>query len=399
MKNSDIIYQPDQVRSFVIMGGDNASSVESYLVSLLSAYNNLYTFIDKELVIRSPFVRDLAVELQEMGCPMRAIEAVEESKTIESVLEMCSWLMEKGADRDAVIVGIGGGMTTDMVGFAAGIYKRGVRFVNVPTTLLAMIDASLGGKAGVNFEKYKNMLGVIRQPLFTFIWPELLTTLPRRDFLSGAAEMLKTFMIEDNGNYRKAADMLSDMSCEFSHAAQTNGNDEKNTWTGILDKHRKVLSELIAAAAQIKAGIVSCDPFETGERRKLNLGHTFAHAIETLAQIDGGERFSTQGYPVESGGVTHGEAVAMGIVLAARLADRYFRKDTDDPTSLEAKVSTDLREAGIPCRCPYSVQEMAEVMKKDKKAQNGKIHFVLPRSIGNVETVELGVEDVCRLMA
>ena len=398
MNPQDIIYQPVPVKSFVIVGKDKISSAEQYLIGLLLTYKHLYAFIDKQLMMKSQIVRDLAVELQEIGCPMRAVEATEEAKTMDSVLEMCSWLMEKGADRDAVLVAIGGGITTDMVGFAAGIYKRGVRYVNVPSTLLAQVDAALGGKSGVNFEKYKNMLGVIRQPSITFIWPSLLTTLPRRDFLSGAAEMLKTFMIEDNGNYQKAADLFFDMSSEYSMEVLMNGKDEKKTWAGIMKKHMDTLCELIGAAANVKAGVVSRDPFEKEERRKLNLGHTFAHAIETLAQRDGGERFSNHDGASEIKGVTHGEAVAMGLVLAARLADRYFRKDKNDPTELEAKVSSDLWDADIPCYCPYTIEEMAETMKKDKKAEGGKIHFVLPKAVGDVKIVDLTVEEVIRLL-
>ena len=398
MNPQDIIYQPVPVKSFVIVGKDKISSAEQYLIGLLLTYKHLYAFIDKQLIMKSQIVRDLAVELQEIGCPMRAVEATEEAKTMDSVLEMCSWLMEKGADRDAVLVAIGGGITTDMVGFAAGIYKRGVRYVNVPSTLLAQVDAALGGKSGVNFEKYKNMLGVIRQPSITFIWPSLLTTLPRRDFLSGAAEMLKTFMIEDNGNYQKAADLFFDMSSEYNMEVLMNGRDEKKTWAGIMKKHMDTLCELIGAAANVKAGVVSRDPFEKEERRKLNLGHTFAHAIETLAQRDGGERFSNHDGASEIKGVTHGEAVAMGLVLAARLADRYFRKDKNDPTELEAKISNDLWDADIPCYCPYTVEEMAETMKKDKKAEGGKIHFVLPKAVGDVKIVDLTVEEVIRLL-
>ena len=399
MTPQDITYQPAPVKSFVIVGKDNISSAEKYLVGLLSTYRHLYAFIDKQLMMKSQIVRDLAVDLQEMGCPMRAVEATEEAKTMDSVLEMCSWLMEKGADRDAVLVAIGGGITTDMVGFTAGIYKRGVRFVTVPSTLLAQVDAAIGGKTGVNFEKYKNILGVISQPAITFIWPSLLATLPRRDFLSGAAEMLKTFMIEDGGNYRKAADLFFDMSSEYNMEVLMNGKDAKNTWTGIMNKHMDTLCELIGAAADVKAGVISRDPFEKDERRKLNLGHTFAHAIETLAQRDGGERFQDPDDPQQTHGVTHGEAVAKGLVLAARLADRYFRKDKNDPTELEGMVSNDLWDSDIPCYCPYTVEERAETMKKDKKAEGGKIHFVLPKSIGNVVTVELTVEEVCRLMA
>ena len=399
MKPQNITYQPEPVKSVVIVGKNRTSSAGNYLAGLLASYKHLYAFIDKQLMMKSQIVRDLAMDLQDMGCPMRTVEATEETKTMDSVLEMCSWLMEKGADRDAVLVAIGGGITTDMVGFTAGIYKRGVRYVNVPSTLLAQVDAALGGKTGVNLEKYKNILGVIRQPAITFVWPSLLTTLPRRDFLSGAAEMLKTFMIEDRGNYRKAADLFFDMSSEYNMEVLMYGKDGEKTWSVIMDKHMRTLCDLIGAAANVKAGVVSRDPFEKEERRKLNLGHTFAHAIETLAQRDGGERFQHPEDLQHPQGVTHGEAVAMGLVLAARLADRYFRKDKNDPTELEGMISNDLWDSGIPCYCPYTVEEMAETMKKDKKAEGGKIHFVLPKSVGDVVAVGLTVEEVCRLMA
>ena len=330
---------------------------------------------------------------------VKLIEASEESKTIDTVMEICAWLLENNADRDALVLAIGGGITTDMAGFAASIYKRGVRFAYVPTTLLSQVDAAIGGKTGVNFDRYKNILGVIRQPEFIYICPQVLATLPRRDFLSGAAEMLKTFIIEDGGNYRKAADLFFDMSSEYNMEVLMNGKDEKKTWTGIVEKHMGTLCELIKAAAQVKAGVVSRDPFEKGERRKLNLGHTFAHAIETLAQRDGGERFNSHDGTEEVHGVTHGEAVAIGLTLAARLADRYYRNDRNEITALEGHISNDLWDSGIPCFCPYSIEEMAQVMKKDKKAEGGIIHFVLPRSVGEVDVVDLTVEYVCRLMA
>lgn len=330
---------------------------------------------------------------------VKRIEASEESKTMDTVMEICAWLLENDADRDALVLAIGGGITTDMAGFAASIYKRGVRFAYVPTTLLAQVDAAIGGKTGVNFDRYKNILGVIRQPEFTYICPQVLETLPKRDFLSGAAEMLKTFMIEDNGNYRKAADLFFAMAGEYSMEVHMYGEDAGKTWRNIVAKNRKALTELISAAAQVKAGVVSRDQFERGERRKLNLGHTFAHAIETLAQRDGGERFIRHDGTSEVRGVTHGEAVAMGLVLAARLADRYYRNDRGEITALEAQVSNDLWDGDIPCFCPYSPEEMAQAMKKDKKAEGGKVYFVLPKAIGEVEVVALEVEQVCRLLA
>ena len=362
------------------------------LGACLEPFRSVFAVIDKNIPVNAQLMEILKAK----NAGIRYINPSEETKTIETVMDICSWLLESGADRDAMILAVGGGITTDMAGFAACIYKRGVRFAYVPTTLLSQVDAAIGGKTGVNFEKYKNILGIIRQPAFTYICPQLLESLPKRDFLSGAAELLKTFIIEDNGNYQKAADLFFDIQSEFHLEVMMYGKDEETQWRELLKKHRKTLTALIAAAANIKGGVVSRDQFEKGERRKLNLGHTFAHAIETLAQ---NERSTLpaeeQHFP---SGVTHGEAVAMGLVLAARLADRYYRNDSNETTALESKISNDLWDCDIPCYCPYSIEEMAETMKKDKKAEGSAIHFVLPKSIGEVETVELTVDEVCRLM-
>ncbi|MBQ3977660.1 MAG: 3-dehydroquinate synthase, partial [Bacteroidales bacterium] len=141
------------------------------------------------------------------------IEATEQNKTIGTVAEICRWLMEQGADRKAFLLGIGGGVTTDITGFAASVYKRGVKFGFIPTTLLSQVDAAIGGKNGVNLDSFKNMVGVIRQPESTFICPEPLETLPDTQMVSGAAELLKTFIISnDNDNYFKAVDALKSKS-------------------------------------------------------------------------------------------------------------------------------------------------------------------------------------------
>ena len=362
------------------------------LGACLEPFRSVFAVIDKNIPVNAQLMEILKAK----NAGIRYINPSEETKTIETVMDICSWLLESGADRDAMILAVGGGITTDMAGFAACIYKRGVRFAYVPTTLLSQVDAAIGGKTGVNFEKYKNILGIIRQPAFTYICPQLLESLPKRDFLSGAAELLKTFIIEDNGNYQKAADLFFDIQSEFHLEVMMYGKDEETQWRELLKKHRKTLTALIAAAANIKAGVVSRDQFEKGERRKLNLGHTFAHAIETLAQNESSTLpAEEQHFP---SGVTHGEAVAMGLVLAARLADRYYMNDNNETTTLEAKISNDLWDCDIPCYCPYSIEEMAETMKKDKKAEGDLIHFVLPKSIGEVEIVGLTVEEVCRMM-
>ncbi len=368
------------------------------LRACLEPFRSVFAVVDRNVAEKCPVVSRVMKMLEDRQAGIRLVEASEEGKTLETVMDICTWLLENNADRDALVLAVGGGIVTDMAGFASCIYKRGVRFAYMPTTLLSQVDAAIGGKTGVNFHKYKNILGVIRQPEFTYLCPQVLESLPLRDFHSGVAEMLKTFVIEDGGNYQKAADLFFDISSEFTLEAHINGKDEGQVWKALMAKHKRTLAELIAAAARVKAGVVSRDQFERGERRKLNLGHTFAHAIETLAQQDGGERFNGHDGIQEVKGVTHGEAVAMGMVLAARLADRYYRNDRSETTELEAKISADFWDADVPCYCPYTPEEMAKVMKKDKKAEGRKVHFVLPKAIGDVETVDLTVEEVVALL-
>lgn len=389
MKGNDIIYQPDPVKSLVIVGDGKLSDPFHYLIGLLSSFRNLYAFIDRELMMKSREVFEISLELQEMGCPMRAVDATEQMKTMDSVLGMCSWLMDKGADRNAVLLAIGGGITTDMVGFAASIYKRGVRYMSVPTTLLAQVDAGLGGKTGVNFLRYKNMLGAVHQPVFSFLWPAFLRTLPRRDFLSGAAELLKSFIISDeNGWYEKAVGFLK-------------GYSEAEDPSVYIKQNETSLADIIGAAAAVKAGVVTRDPFEKGERRILNLGHTFAHAIETLSQRD---QATDSDMPVldsrrkksRQHDVTHGEAVAMGMLMAARLAERIGGLDVAN--GLSERMEADMRACGLSVDCPFAISMMAEAMTKDKKAEGDKVHFVLPLSVGKVIIYDMSVSEACRLL-
>lgn len=322
------------------------------------------------------------------------LDVSEENKSMSTVLEICKWLMDNDAGRNALLLAIGGGITTDMAGFAASIYKRGIRFAYVPTTFLSQVDAAIGGKTGVNFENYKNILGVIRQPEFTYICPEVLGTLPYRDFLSGAAELLKAFIIDNAGNnYEKAVEVLTEIHESI---------DRKQA----IALHLAEIEKLAAAAAKIKAGIVDRDEFECGERRKLNLGHTFAHAIESVS-ISGR-------YGAESG-ISHGEAVAMGMIMAAKASERYYnlapenslrsddiagQNDTatsEEGKSLSSRLARDFSRCGLPTECPFPPESLSGAMKKDKKAENGIVHFVLIRAIGDVRIVDLPVESAVNL--
>ena len=370
------IYSGKEVISKVLVGGD-IEDVET----VLESYPQVFVVMDREVAMEFPAAVCLAEIMNRRSVPGMLIEASEENKSLDTVMEICSWLLEQGADRDALVLAIGGGITSDMVGFAASIYKRGVRFAYVPTTLLAMVDAAIGGKTGVNLQTYKNIIGVIRQPEFTYISAQMLESLPHRDFLSGAAEMLKTFLIEDDGNYEQAVSVLSGMNrrcCEM----MVEGVDEADAWKDCVAESLTDLTHLICAAARVKAGVVSRDQFENGERRKLNLGHTFAHAIESLAL-----KYEND--------ITHGEAVAMGILLAAELSEKLtVRRREYDAAFIYHKLEDDFFACGLPISNPFRVQDMATAMKKDKKAEGGKVHFVLPSFIGDVRVVDLTVDEV-----
>lgn len=374
-----------------IYSGQKITDVAGYL----KGYPDVFVVADRQVKSSAEQVVKAHAEQKLEGTlphpsNLLLLDVSEENKSMSTVLEICKWLMDNDAGRNALLLAIGGGITTDMAGFAASIYKRGIRFAYVPTTFLSQVDAAIGGKTGVNFENYKNILGVIRQPEFTYICPEVLGTLPYRDFLSGAAELLKTFIIDNTGNnYEKAVEVLSEIHGSI---------DRKQAITSRLAE----IEELAAAAAKIKTGIVERDEFECGERQKLNLGHTFAHAIESVSM--------SRHYGAESG-ISHGEAVAMGMIMAAKASERHYnpapenslqqeniagQKDTEGE-SLSSRLVRDFSRCGLPTECPFPPESLSGAMKKDKKAENGIVHFVLIRAIGDVRIVDLPVESAINL--
>ena len=268
------------------------------------------------------------------------IDAGEAEKNLETVAGICRFLMSCGADRDALLLAVGGGTVTDVAGLAAALYKRGISVAFVPTTLLSMVDAAYGGKNGVNLDCYKNMVGTFLQPEFVYRDISCLATLPRREFLSGAAELLKTFLIGDASLYAETVDVLRREDIDWRH-----------------------LDELVGQAVAIKLRIVNADPYDNGERHKLNLGHTFAHAIEWYEHQRGVE------CPL-----THGEAVAIGIIQSASLCNE----------SLAGRLRSDFRACGLPVDLPYPLDELMPAMENDKKNGEGEIRFVLIHDIADI---------------
>jgi 3-dehydroquinate synthase len=277
-----------------------------------------------------------------------ALEPGEKSKSVEVAARLWEGMLELGADRKTVIVAVGGGVIGDLAGFIAATFARGLRFLQVPTTLLAQVDSSVGGKVGVNLSQAKNMVGAFLQPLGVLIDTATLATLPNREYRSGLAEVLKYGVILD-------AEFFAELE---AHAAQ------------LVVRESSALVRAIARCCRLKADVVEKDEREeTGLRAVLNYGHTFAHAFEALT-----------GYGV----LLHGEAVSMGMMCAARLAARLGRVDEAFVARQQALIDA----LGLPSKPPKLDREkVVAAMMHDKKVEHGKLRFVLPTRMGQVELV------------
>lgn len=300
------------------------------------------------------------------------VDAGEEKKNMETILYLQEELLMRNADRSAFIVGVGGGIVTDMAGFAASIYKRGVSFAFVPTTLLAQVDASIGGKNGVNLHAYKNIIGTITQPEWVYICGDVLETLHPREFRAGIAEVLKTFILFDKEYYGKAVEHFSSLNISGYSSVKSSAR----------------LTEIVGKCAGYKSQVVARDELEKGERRYLNLGHTFAHAIEKVCGDN----------PHEYAPVMHGEAVAIGILLAARIAEIIYGRNN----TFSEKLKEDFLRVGLPVSLPVSLKDgkvipmeyLVSALKKDKKIAGDSIHFILPKGLGDVEDKLLTLKEL-----
>ncbi|NCS46799.1 MAG: 3-dehydroquinate synthase [Microcystis aeruginosa BK11-02] len=274
------------------------------------------------------------------------IPAGENYKTLDSIAEVYDSALAHRLERSSTMVALGGGVIGDMTGFAAATWLRGVNFVQVPTTLLAMVDASIGGKTGVNHPQGKNLIGAFYQPKLVLIDPSVLKSLPVREFRAGMAEVIKYGVIWDAELFKQLED--SDNLASFS---QIDG---------------QLLQTIITKSCQAKADVVSKDEKEAGLRAILNYGHTIAHGIESLT-----------GYTK----INHGEAVAMGMVAAGAIAVKlgmWTEAENQRQTALIAKAGL---ETQIP---PLNPDQMIEMLTADKKVKDGKVRFILPTAIGQV---------------
>ncbi len=279
----------------------------------------------------------------------------EESKTMETLAYIFDQLISNECDRSCFITGIGGGIVCDIAGFAASVYMRGVRFGFVSTTLLSQVDASIGGKNGVNFKGYKNMVGVFNQPEFVLIDYFVLSTLPAHEYIAGYAEIIKH------------AAIYSEPLFSFL---------EKNI-DKALHHDPEVIHRCVRDSLVIKQNVVQHDEHEEkGLRRVLNFGHTVGHAVEKLS------------------GMIHGQAVAIGMAAAALISEKKGLLSYDESRRLIKLIE----DFGLPVSCNLSKSELIEAMKRDKKRSNDVIHFVLLKNIGSFEMVPVPVNELNELL-
>ncbi|MGB9005519.1 MAG: 3-dehydroquinate synthase [Candidatus Aminicenantales bacterium] len=282
----------------------------------------------------------------------------ERQKSLRRVEALYRRLLELGVDRSSFILAIGGGLVCDIAGFTASTFLRGIPFAFVPTTLLAQVDAAIGGKNGVNFLGFKNMIGLVRQPRFVLCDLEVLRTLPARQRAGGFAEVIKAAAIADLSLFK----YLEQYRAELRR----------------LDM--APLTRAIASTVRVKAGIVARDELESGERKKLNFGHTLGHALELTHKLP------------------HGRAVSIGMALAADISVRRKRLAASDALRLKNL----LEGYGLPTRCPFNRAAILSSLRRDKKKNENRLNLVLLRSLGQacLETVDFQeleeyVHDLC----
>jgi len=290
------------------------------------------------------------------GCSIVVVQPGEENKTPFTAQEIHRRFLTLELDRDAFVVGFGGGVVCDLTGFAASTYLRGLAFGLIPTSLLAQVDAAVGGKNGLNLDGYKNLVGTLCQPRFVLEDPSLLATLPRWELTHGTAEIIKHAAIADRALF------------EFLQADIAR----------VLNLDREALDRVVADSVRIKAAAVEADETERrGERVKLNFGHTIGHALERAA------------------GLPHGEAVGLGMIAAARISVRRGLLPHNEAQALTALIA----RAGLPTRVEADLDAVLDAIGKDKKRQAQSIRFVLLKGLGRavVDEVERGeIAAACR---
>lgn len=275
------------------------------------------------------------------GAKIICIDPGEENKTIHTCESVWKELADRGANRNSILINLGGGVISDLGGFVASTFHRGMAYINIPTTLMAMIDAALGGKTGVDLYSLKNIVGLFANSRAVFVWPDFLKTLPHRYIISGYAEMLKHALIADLDFWKQL--------CKFPIALV-------NDW-----------SDLIYHAASIKCKIVNSDPLETGARRLLNFGHTIGHSFETYSLRH------------DESPLSHGEAVAMGIICESYISYRLLDLPHSQRDEIIRNILLNFDHYNLQTS---AIPELVDIALYDKKNRDGKIILTLIKEIG-----------------
>ena len=286
----------------------------------------------------------LLAALKDIGLKVDLIEfpAGEASKNISTAVDLAGRLLDLGADRNSLLIAFGGGVVGDMVGFVASVFMRSIPYIQIPTTLLAQVDSSIGGKTAIDLPQGKNLLGTFYQPRAVFTDLSYLATLPEKEFNNGLAEIIKYGIIDDEKMFRLLEDNME----------------------AVKRKDPALLLKLVESCCRVKKTIVEIDEKEQGLRRILNFGHTLGHALEAQSNFT----------------ISHGEGVALGMIAAARISENSGYLESAGRERIEKLI----QKAGLPCRIPENISPKGIIsrLKMDKKKEGNIIHFVLLKKIG-----------------
>lgn len=307
--------------------------------------------------VRRRWAKVLVKSLAAAGIQTEMLEMPdgERSKRLSTLEKLAEKLVKQGADRGATLLALGGGVVGDVTGFLASIYMRGVDVIQIPTTVLAQVDAAIGGKTGVNLVSGKNLLGTFHQPRAVLIDPAVLETLPSREYRAGLYESLKCGIIGDPGLFKLFEERRRE----------------------ILDRDPVVVEKVIADSVRLKASVVSADERESGLRQVLNFGHTIGHALEAETRYTA---------------LLHGEAVAWGMIAATHIALSTGKLDS----ITAGRITNSILGFGRLPRVEFKTTSVVKRLRSDKKTRQGVVHFILPREIGKVEITSDVPDEIVR---
>ena len=349
LPSADIVHVELGPRSYDIVIGSNILCDASARVARQLSMTQAVVITDTN--VETPHAIAVAESLSDAGAKvdLMVVDAGETSKSVATAEQLWQQLLDASADRQTVVVAVGGGVIGDLAGFVAATYTRGLTFVQVPTTLLAQVDSSVGGKVGVNLPAAKNMIGAFWQPAAVLIDTHVLSSLPQREYRAGLGEVVKYGVILD-------PDLFETLEQQVER---------------ILAREDEVLRFVVTRCCQLKADVVQADEREeSGRRAILNYGHTFGHALEAATRYQQ---------------LLHGEAVSIGMLCASRLAESLQLVDRDF-TQRQRRL---LAAFGLPVDVPaIDSNRVLEAMQQDKKVAHGKLRFVLPTRLGHVDLRE-----------